>query len=148
MTTVVALVVILLGAGIWWVFFRGPSSADCAPVRDLLSFNKTQIDAMNAKTHVPEAGSYQTATEPSELDYRTWANGLTDRAAKVTAKDLAGQASDTAQTVDLLVNARLDFDAQAKHTAPGSAMPPAGMAVTALNDQFEAQVKRLATACP
>jgi hypothetical protein len=148
LTTVVVLVAVAIGTGIWWVFFRGPSSADCAPVRELLSFNKTQIEALNAKTHVPEAGSYEAATGPSEFDYRAWADGLTDRAAKVTAADLTGPASDRAQTADRLVRARIDFDVQSKHTAPGAAAPPAAMAVTAFNDQFEAQVKQLATTCP
>jgi cytoskeletal protein RodZ len=148
LTTVVVLVAILVGTGIWWVFFRGPSSAECAPVRELLSFNTTQIEAMNNKTHVPEAGSYGAATEPSEFDYRAWADGLADRAAKVTAADLTGPAIDMAQTADRLVRARIDFDLQSKHTAPGAAAPPAAMAVTLFNDQFEAQVKALATTCP
>jgi hypothetical protein len=148
LTTVVVLVAILVGGGIWWVFFRGPSSAECAPVRELLSFNTTQIEAMNAKTHVPEAGSYGATTEPSEFDYRAWADGLADRASKVTAADLTGPAIDVAQTADRLVRARIDFDAQAKHTAPGATAPPAAMAVTLFNNQFEAQVKQLATTCP
>lgn len=148
LTTVVVLVAVVIGTGIWWVFFRGPSSTECAPVRELLSFNRTQIEALNAKTHVPEAGSYEVATEPSEIDYRGWAEGLADRAAKVTAADLAGPASDLAQTADRLVRARLDFDVQSKRTAPGAAPPPVAMAVAAFNDEFEAQVKGLATTCP
>ena len=148
LTTVVVLIAILLGTGIWWVFFRGPSSSDCAPVRELLSFNKTQIEALNAKTHVPEAGSYEAATEPSGLDYRDWSDGLADRAAKVTAPDLAGPARDAAQTADRLVRARLDYDAQSARTAPGATAPAAAMVVTAFNDQFEAQVRQLATTCP
>lgn len=113
----------------------------------MLSFNKTQIEAMNAKTHEPAPGSFEAKTEPSVLDYRAWEDGLTDRAAKVTAADLKGPASDVAQTASLLVSARIDFDAQAAHTAPGAAMPPAGQAVKLLNDQFEAQVKQLAKTC-
>jgi hypothetical protein len=148
LTTVVVLVAIVIGGGIWWLFFRGPSSADCAPVREMLSFNKTQIDAMNAKTHVPAKGSYEAATEPSDLDYRSWADGLADRASKVTDPDLAKQASDLARTANWLVGARLDFNQQAAHTAPGAPEPPAGMAVTAFNDQYEAQIKQLLTACP
>jgi hypothetical protein len=147
LTTVVVLVAILLGTGIWWVFFRGPSSADCAQVRELLSFNKTQIDAMNAKTHEPDAGSKEAATEPSELDYRAWADGLADRAAKVTTADLVGPSRDVAQTADRLVRARVDLDAQSEHTAPGAAAPPAAMVVTALYDQFQAQISQLATTC-
>ncbi len=148
LTTVVVLVAVLVGTGIWWLFFRGPSSADCAPVRELLAFNKTEIEALNAKTHVPEAGSYEAATDPSELDYRAWVDGLADRAAKVTAADLAGQARDMAQTADRLVRARLDYDAQSKHTAPGAAAPAVAMVVTAFNDEFEAQVIQLAKTCP
>lgn len=147
-TTVIVLVGALIGTGVWWVFFRGPSSTDCAPVRELLSFNKSQIEGLNAKTHVPDAGSYQAATEPSEFDYRAWADGLADRAAKVTAGDLAGQAHDMAQTADRLVRARLTYDVQSKHTAPGAGAPPVAMVVTALNDQLEGQVRALATACP
>lgn len=148
LTTVVVVTAILVGTGIWWVFFRGPSSADCAPVRELLSFNRTEIEALNAKTHVPEAGSYEAATNPSELDYRAWVDGLADRAAKVTAADLAGQANDMARTAERLVRARLDFDAQSERTAPGAAAPAVAMVVIAFNDEFRAQVTQLAKTCP
>jgi hypothetical protein len=147
LTTVVVLVAVAVAAGVWWLFFRGPSSAECAPVQELLSFNKTQIDAMNAKTHVPAPGSHEAATEPSALDYQAWADGLTDRAAKVTSPELSGQATELAKTADRLVRARIDFDAQSAHTAPGAAPPPAAMAVAAFNDEFEMRVKQLATTC-
>jgi hypothetical protein len=147
LTTVVVLVAIAVAAGVWWLFFRGPSSAQCAPVQELLAFNKTQIDAMNAKTHIPAPGSHEAATEPSALDYQAWADGLADRAAKVTSPELSGQATELAQTADRLVRARIDFDAQSAHTAPGAPAPPAAMAVAAFNDEFEARVKQLATTC-
>ncbi|WP_155948826.1 hypothetical protein [Mycobacterium sp. URHB0044] len=150
LTTVVVLVAIVVGGGIWWVFFRDQrSSADCAPVRELLSYNKTQIDALNAKTHVPEKGSYEAATEPSDMDFRAWSNGLSDRAAKVTAEGLADQARELAHTADRLVEAKIDFNAQSAKTAPGGPGPQAtAMVVTAFNDQFEAEVSQLAKACP
>ena len=85
-------VVIIAAVALAWNYFSGPSSSDCAPVREMLSFNKTQSDSMNAKTHIPEAGSTEQATEPSDLDYQDWGDGLTDRAAKVTAPELADQA--------------------------------------------------------
>ncbi|MCW2551468.1 MAG: hypothetical protein JWR78_1249 [Mycobacterium sp.] len=144
----VVTVAILVGTGIWWLFFRGPSSADCAPVRELLAFNKSEIEALNAKTHVPDPGSHEAAADPSELDYRAWVDGLTDRAAKVTADDLAGQAKEMAQTANRLVRARLDYDAQRAHTAPGAVGPAAAMVVAAFNDQFQAEVSQLATTCP
>jgi hypothetical protein len=148
--TVVTLVAILVAGGIWWVFFRDErSAADCAPVRELLAYNKTQVDALNAKTHVPEEGSYEAATEPSNLDYQSWASGISDRAAKVTAEGLAEQADELAKTADRLVDAMIDFNAQSTTTAPGSAgTQAAAMMVTAFNDQFEAQVSQLTRVCP
>lgn len=145
--TVVVLVGVLVGGGIWWLFFRGPSAEACAPVREMLSYNKTQIDAMNAKTHVPEEGSYEQATEPSEIDYRSWVDGLTDRASKVTDPDLAPQAQAAADTANRLVRAKLDFTAQSDSTAPGAPMPPAAMAVATFNDEFEARISQLSSQC-
>ncbi|WP_422744102.1 hypothetical protein ACN27E_20090 [Mycobacterium sp. WMMD1722] len=133
--TVVVLAVGLVAGAVWWTFFRGPSSQECAPVRELLSFNKTQVDAMNAKT------------EPSDLDYRSWADGVRDRAQAVTEPDLAAAAEEVALTVDRLVRARADLDAQSKVIAPGAGPPPAAMVVTALNQQYQADVSRLAAAC-
>jgi hypothetical protein len=143
-TAVLAVVVVVALA---WEFFSGPSSSDCAPVRELLTFNKTQIESMNAKTRVPEAGSYDQATAPSDLDYRNWVDGLNDRAAKVTESDLAAQSKDIAETADRLVRARIDLNVQSEATAPGAPAPPAAMAVRAFNEEFEARVGRLTEAC-
>ena len=146
----VVLVAILIGTGIWWLFFRDEkSSEECAPVRELLTYNKTEVDALNAKTHVPEEGSYEAATEPSTLDYRGWADGIADRASKVSADGLSDQARELSSTVERLVQAKIDFDAQSKAVAPGAGGPQAlAMVVTAFNDQFESQVKQLAQQCP
>jgi hypothetical protein len=140
-------VAIIAVVSLAWTYFSGPSTADCAPVRELLAFNKTQTEAMNAKTHVPEPGSGEKATEPSDLDYRTWADGLSDRAAKVTAAELADQAKALSQTADRLVRARIDLNAQSAATAPGAPPPPVAMAVTGLYDQFQAQLGQLSEAC-
>ena len=51
LTTVVVLVAIVVGTGVWWVFLPGPSTADFAPVRELLYVKNTRVDSMNAKTH-------------------------------------------------------------------------------------------------
>lgn len=144
----IVLVGILVGGGVWWLFFRGPSAAACAPVREMLSFNKTQIDAMNAKTTIPAEGSFEQATEPSEIDYRSWTDGLTDRATKVTDPDLAPLAKAAADTANRLVRARLDFTAQSNSTAPGAPMPPAAMAVKAFNDELEGRISQLTEKCP
>lgn len=144
--TLLAVVVVVVGATLFH-FFSGPSDKDCAPVRELLSYNKTQIDAMNAKTHVPEKGSYDQATEPSDMDYRNWADGLGDRAAKVSSPELGQQAKELAATANRLASARIDFNAQSKNTAPGAPPPPAAMVVSAFYDEFQQRVSQLAKAC-
>lgn len=140
-------VVAAVVAALLWNYFSGPSSSDCAPVRELLEFNKTQVDAMNAKTHEPEKGSYGEATEPSDLDYRNWGDGLADRARKVTAPELADRAKELSETTDRLVRARIELNAQTKATAPGAPPPPVAMAVTALYDQFQAEIGQLSQSC-
>jgi hypothetical protein len=147
--TLLALVIVLVGGGIWWIFFRDShSSAECAPVRELLSYNNTRIDTLNAKTHIPEEGSFEAATEPSDLDYQEWANGVGDRAQKVTADDLGAQARDAARTAGWLAQAMADYSAQSKATAPGAQPPASGMVVKALNDQYGAQISKLSQECP
>lgn len=146
---VTVLAVLLVGAGVLvWNYFSGPSSADCAPVRELLAFNKTQIDGLNAKTHEPAPGSFEQATEPSAIDFQNWGDGLMDRAAKVTAPELANQAKDLSQTTERLVRARIDLSAQTKKTAPGAPAPPVAMAVSALYAQFQADIEQLSKSCP
>jgi hypothetical protein len=144
--TLLALVV-AVGGGLAWHFFSGPSAKDCAPVKELLSYNKTQIDYLNSKTHIPEKGSTEQATEPSDQDYRNWRDGIDDRAAKVTAQDFAQPAKDLAQTADRLVEARIQLSEAEAHTAPGAAEPPVAMLVSALYDQYQGQVEQLAKAC-
>ena len=139
-------VAIIAAATLAWNYFSGPSSADCAPVRELLAFNRSQTDSLNAKTQFPEQGSSEEATEPSELDYRTWADGLIDRASKVTAPELLDQAKALAQTTDRLVRARVDLNDQT--TAPGAAPPPAALAVKGLYEEFEARLGQLSKSCP
>ncbi|MCK0176365.1 hypothetical protein [Mycolicibacterium sp. F2034L] len=133
--TVVVLVVGLVAVAVWWTFFRGPSAQECAPVRELLSYNKLQVESMNAMS------------EPAELDYRNWADGLADRAAAVTEPELADRSKQVAQTVDRLVRARAALDAQNPAVAPGAGPPPAAMVVKGLNEQYEAEILRLAELC-
>jgi hypothetical protein len=144
--TLLAVVVAVVG-GLAWHFFSGPSSKDCAPVRELLSFNKTQTDLLNSKTHIPEKGSTEQETQPSDLDFQNWSDGLSDRAAKVTAPDLAPVAKNLSDSANRMTSAMIEFNHQSKNTAPGAAPPPVGMAAEAFYNEFQGYVQQLSKAC-
>jgi hypothetical protein len=144
--TLLAVVVAVVG-GLLWSHFSGPSSKDCGPVRELLSFNKAQTDLLNSKTHVPEKGSFEQETQPSDLDYQNWSDGLADRAAKVTAPELAGAAKELADSARRMTGAMIEFNAQAKATAPGAQPPPVGMVAQAFYNEFQGYVQQLSKAC-
>ena len=149
MGIIVAVTVVMVAGGFWWLHRQaGRSDADCAAVRELLAYNKAHVDELNAKTHVPEPGAPGSATDPSDLDYAEWADGIDDRANRVTAEGLAEGSRELAQTVRRLVRATADFNAQKQTFAPGAQPPGAAMLVVAFNEQYEAQVGTLTQMCP
>jgi hypothetical protein len=156
-TTVIVTLTMMAVFGVWWLFstptspgrlFVFGSPPGCGPVQEMLSYNRTEIEKLNAKTSDPALGSFEKATKPSEMDYRAWVDGLTDRAAKVTDPDLAGPAKEAAATASRLVQAQIDFDEQSARTAPGAQQPAVAMVVTAFNDQYRVQISQLAKSCP
>src|SRR4051794_41401144 len=78
--TAVAVVAIVLS----YTVFDRPSE-ECRPVKDLLDFNRAQAEHIESKTGdeqgVPTVGE--------DAAYQAWADGLAERAQKVTSPDLA-----------------------------------------------------------
>lgn len=122
-----------------WNNFRGPSE-QCRPVRALLDFNTEQGAAINKADNGAALN----------LDaYQTWANGMAERAAKVTDPELAPYALRLADDVDkfvlLLPKVPTDRDAR----APEGTKPPAEVAqLSVLNDQIAGETKTLSEKCP
>jgi len=123
-------------------WFDGPSE-ECRPVKDLLDFNRSQAEHISSKT-----GDQQGV--PSVADdaaYQAWADGLAERAQKVTNPDLAATSVTVAKFADEFVRQLPVVRAQAQSRAPGAPAPPAAFEMAALNARISDNLAQLAKAC-
>ncbi|HEX9498439.1 MAG TPA: hypothetical protein VF926_08705, partial [Mycobacterium sp.] len=88
-------VIAAVAAVLSYTVFDRPSEG-CRPVVDLLDFNRSQAEHMASKTG-DEQGIPSVADDAA---YQAWADGLAERAQKVTSPDLA----QTSATVAKLAN--------------------------------------------
>lgn len=140
----IAVAVIAVGALALSRFgFFGPSPEDCAPVKDLLDFNRSQADRIASKT----ADSEGIPTVAEEGAYQVWADGLAERAQNVTAPDLAPKATQVANLANEFVGTFSSLRAQAASRAPGAPAPPAAFEMAALNAQIVDNLDQLSSAC-
>jgi hypothetical protein len=94
----IGVVVITVAALALSYVFNQPSE-ECQPVKELLDFNRAQGEHISAK-----AGDEQgvpTATE--DIAYQAWADGLAERAQKVTSPDLARTSTEVASLANEFV---------------------------------------------
>ncbi|CAN5462375.1 hypothetical protein BH09ACT7_BH09ACT7_31820 [soil metagenome] len=133
---IAAICVLLLVGGVllWQTVFNKPSE-ECKPVRDILDFNQSQAEIINKKTG---------DGAPPIADYQLWADGLTQRAEKVSDPNLAATAIKLADlATDFVVKlSRLPSE------PTGEKAPPVAYEMSALNDQITANIKELSDACP
>jgi hypothetical protein len=136
--TVVALVAIVLS---YTVFDR--PSGECRPVKDLLDFNRAQAEHIASKTGdeqgVPTAGE--------DAAYQAWADGLAERAQKVTSPDLARTSTTVATLAGEFAGKLSLVRSQAESRAPGAPAPPAVYEMAALNARISNNLAELAKAC-
>src|SRR5215472_17484473 len=78
-----------------YTVFNRPSE-ECRPVKDLLDFNQAQAEHIASKT----SGEQGVPTAGEDAAYQAWADGLAERAQKVSSPDLAR----TGTTVATLAN--------------------------------------------
>jgi hypothetical protein len=121
----------------------GKSSEECAPVKDLLAFNKSQGEQIAAKTGDSE-GIPSVAEEGA---YQAWADGLAERAQNVHDPDLARDATQLASLANEFVGKFSDVRAEAQSRAPGAPPPPAVFQMELLNTQIAESTKKLSDAC-
>jgi hypothetical protein len=124
-----------------YVFDR--PSADCRPVKDLLDFNTAQAEHMASKTG-DEQGIPSVADDAA---YQAWADGLAERAQKVTSPDLAQTSATVAKLANEFVGKLPVVRAQAQSRAPGAPAPPAALEMAALNARISVNLAELAKAC-
>ncbi len=124
--------------------FGNHSSEECAPVKDLLAFNRSESARIASKTsdstgvpNIAEDGLYQ-----------TWADGLAERAQKVTAPDLSNSATQIASLAGEFVGKFPELRAETSSRAPGAPAPPVAFQMEALNAQITDNLSKLSAACP
>jgi hypothetical protein len=133
------LAVVIVAIAVSQIFFKG-TSQECRPVRELLDFNATQAALIKSK-----------ATDDSDApiaSYQVWADGLAERAGKVTDTKLAASAVTLADLASQFV---AKLPAVQAPTQAGSVMtqaPPEAYQLVALNDQITSQIQALTKECP
>ena len=136
---VIAVVVLVLSR----IGAFGHSSEECAPVKDMLAFNKAQGEQIASKTG--DAQGIPTIAE--EASYQAWADGMAERAQKVTSPDLARTATMVATLANDFVSKLSLVRSQADSRAPGAPAPPAVYEMAALNARISNSLEELAKAC-
>jgi hypothetical protein len=138
----ICVAVVAAAALVYYTWFDGPSE-ECRPVKDLLDFSRSQAEHMESKT-----GDKQGI--PSVADdaaYQAWADGLAERAQKVTSPDLAEKSATVAKLANEFVGQLPVVRAQAQSRAPGAPAPPAAFEMAALNARISNNLAELAKAC-
>ena len=137
---VVAVVAVALG--LRYTVFDRPSE-ECRPVKDMLDFNRSQGEKIASKTG--DAQGVPTVAE--EAAYQAWADGMAERAQKVTSPDLARTATTVATLANDFVGKISLVRSQANSRAPGAPAPPAVYEMAALNARISNSLDELAKAC-
>jgi hypothetical protein len=139
----IAVVVVAVAALVLrYTVFDGPSE-ECRPVKDLLDYNRSQAEHIASKTG--DEQGVPTAAE--ETAYQAWADGMAERAQKVSSPDLARTATTVASLANEFVGKLSLLRAQTQSRAPGAPAPPAAYEMAALNARISNNLDELAKAC-
>jgi hypothetical protein len=136
------LVVVAVALGLRYIVFDRPSE-ECRPVKDLLDYSRSQAENIASKTG--DEKGIPTAAE--ETAYQAWADGMAERAQKVTSPDLARTATTVASLANEFVGQLSVVRSQAETRAPGAPAPPAAYEMAALNARISENLAQLAKAC-
>ncbi|BBY58105.1 hypothetical protein [Mycolicibacterium sarraceniae] len=136
----ITVVVIAIGVAIWSKFFDGPPEK-CKPVIDFLDYSRSQAQKIDSK------GGDGVPTVAEDTAYKDWADGLAERAQKVTDPGLAAQATEVAQLANQFVSGLPTLRAQTRARAPGAPAPPQVYEMSLLNDRIVAKLGDLRKEC-
>ncbi|MGX9675077.1 hypothetical protein [Mycobacterium sp. HM-7] len=135
---------VVIGIVVWQTQFRGPTP-QCKPVRDMLDYNKAQAVQIESKID-KNSGGVPTIAE--ETAYRAWADGMAERAQKVTGDKVAANAVQLATLASQFASALDAYRIAAQGRAPGAPAPTEAYQLSAINAQITEQMKALSDACP
>lgn len=136
----ISVVVVALGFGVWTTFFdKQPEK--CKPVAELLNFNRSQSAIISSK------GGDGAPNAAEQTAYQQWADGLAERAQRVTDPQLAAQATQLAQLANEFVAGLPRMRAETETRAPGAPAPAVVYEMSALNDQITTKISELSQAC-
>ncbi|HTY28254.1 MAG TPA: hypothetical protein VMD51_08935 [Mycobacterium sp.] len=136
----ISVVVVALGFGVWTTFFdKQPEK--CKPVTEMLNFNRSQSALISSK------GGDGAPNAAEQTAYQQWADGLAERAQKVTDPQLAAKATDLAQLAGEFVAGLPRMRAETEARAPGAPAPAVLYQMSALNDQITTKISELSQAC-
>ncbi|MDT5208075.1 MAG: hypothetical protein QOF67_490 [Mycobacterium sp.] len=138
----IGVVVITVAALVLSYVFTRPSE-ECRPVKDLLDFSRSQAEHMASKT----GDAQGIPSVADDVAYQAWADGLAERAQKVTSPDLAQKSETVAKLANEFVGQLPVVRAQAQSRAPGAPAPPAAFEMAALNARISNNLEELAKAC-
>lgn len=138
-----SVLIIAVAFGIWAAFFRGPSEK-CKPVIDILEFNHAQAARVSEQ---PADPNNPVPTQAEDLIYQQWADGLAERAQKVSDPGLQVQAIQLAQLASEFAAGLPRVRAAVQHRAPGAPPPPEVLGMFALNQRIADQLQQLSQAC-
>jgi len=133
-------VVIALGVWVWSTWFDGPPEK-CKPVIEFLDFSRAQAAKIDSK------GNEGVPTVAEDANYKDWADGLAERAQKVTDPGLAAQVTEVAQLANQFVSGLPELRAQTASRAPGAPAPPQVFEMSLLNDRIVAKLGELRKTC-
>jgi hypothetical protein len=136
------IVVVAVALGLRYTVFDR-TSEECRPVKDLLDFSRSQAEHIASKSG--DEQGIPTAAE--ETAYQAWADGMAERAQKVTSPDLARTATTVATLANEFVGQLSVVRTQAQDRAPGAPAPPAAYEMAALNARISENLAQLSKAC-
>jgi flavorubredoxin len=117
------------------------SGASCAPVREMLDWNETQVGHLEAHTHMPEQGSLSEPVVPTPEQYDAWARGLQQRAAAIDGDELSATARNAADAARRILEAT-------RHAEPA---PTGGRTIAEVmraTEDFGHSIDKLESRCP
>jgi hypothetical protein len=135
-------VVVAVALVLSYTVFDGPSE-ECRPVKDLLDFNRAQAERIASKT----GDDPGLPTVADDAAYQAWADGMAERAQKVSSPDLARRVTTVANLANEFVGKLPVLRAQTESRAPGAPAPPVAYEMAGLNARISANLEELSKAC-